>query len=177
MTDCGHFIYQHRELRYVIASIKEGWVLTVEEPDGASRYRCTYTKPNHPYLRILLMQHLNGTDFSGLYWKTPSPIKFAVSFHPAFKSRICVYFDHTLILQEGTIDPIPCGIYIAPFATLIFTYKKSKIKLRPAISHRKIPHNYISKPIVRRLCRRGEVERISEPMYEEHWGILTVYLE
>lgn len=124
MPDCGCFIYQHRELRYEITSVEEGWILTVVEPDGESSYSCTYTKPNHPYLRTLLTQYLNGTDFSGLYWKTSSPIKFAVAFYPSFRSRICLYFDLTFLLQEkeeGTSDPIPCGIYIAPFATLIFT--------------------------------------------------------
>lgn len=57
---------------------------------------------------------------------------------------------------------------------------KSKSKPIQTTRHRKVLRDSIlgiTKPAVRRLCRRGGVKRISGKMYEETRGVLRLFLE
>jgi len=52
--------------------------------------------------------------------------------------------------------------------------------LGQGLRHRKILRDNIqgiTKPAIRRLCRRGGVKRISELIYDETRGVLKVFLE
>ena len=70
--------------------------------------------------------------------------------------------------------------YLPRSHLLYVTVPRRAIPKVRAIRHRNVLRNniqWITKPAIRKLARRGEVKRISDLIYEETIGVLKIFLE